>query len=341
MTLTKRDEQSRIKSAAPRRRTAGFTLVELLVAGVITAFVLGSVSMSLSQLGRAKNTSKLRFDAFIRADSALNLLRKEIVAVTRSDDLFYSRFLLTNDSVKVGKEQFDRDQILVFNTRLRPLRNIDFGGEGFEYESQFRIADDDLGPMLWARHDHMPDEYPEGGGVATPEVEGVIGLAIEAYDGYAWFDEWDSDTEGLPLAVRITVQASGHRGPDDIYSAPRALLRTIVSIDRVISPKDLFKVDDSAQDDTGTGADDGSGNNPDANGEMGGMSGGDIAGGAGGLGGRGGGPGAGPGRGDGRGGGRGSGGGNGGGGGISVPGGGTVTGTGTNDPQFHPHGSGH
>lgn len=323
-----------------RRHAAGFTLVELLVAGVITAFVLGSVSMSLSQLGRAKNTSKVRFDAFIRADSALNLLRKEIVSVTRSDDLFYSRLLLNNDSVKIGHEQFDRDEILVFNTRLHPLRNIDFGGEGFEYESQFRIADDDLGPMLWARHDHMPDEYPEGGGKATPEVEGIISLAMEAYDGYAWYDEWDSDNQGLPLAVRITVVSSGHRGPDDIYTAPRAVLRTIVSIDRVMSPKDLFKIADEPQDDTGTGADDGSGNGTDANGDGSG----NAAGGMGGLPGRGGGPGGGPG-GDGRpgrGGGRGNGGGRGGNdGGIGVPGGGTVTGTGSNDPQFHPHGSGH
>ena len=46
-------------------KTAGFTLVEVLVAGVITAMVMGSVALSLGQLGRAKlicsrNISRVR-----------------------------------------------------------------------------------------------------------------------------------------------------------------------------------------------------------------------------------------------------------------------------------------
>jgi type II secretory pathway component PulJ len=70
-----------------RQPYRAFTLIELLVAGVITAFVLGGVSFSLAQLGRAKNTSKVRFDAHIRADAALNAIRKDIIAITRTDDL--------------------------------------------------------------------------------------------------------------------------------------------------------------------------------------------------------------------------------------------------------------
>ena len=53
---------------SPRR---GFTLVEVIVAGIIAALVIGSVSMSLGQLGQAKRTSKERFDMFMRADAAL------------------------------------------------------------------------------------------------------------------------------------------------------------------------------------------------------------------------------------------------------------------------------
>ena len=282
----------------PRR---GFTLVELIVAGVITAFVLGSVSMSLSQLGRAKNSSKRRFDAYIRADAALTSIRKDIVSVLRSDDLFYTRLLITDDTMRMRDQVFDRDEILVFNTRLRPLHDIDFNGEGFEYETQYRIADDDLGPVLWVRHDAMPDEYPAGGGVASPSVEGILSLSFQAYDGSSWYDEWDSDSQGLPLAVQITVTSTGNRGPDDVYTAPRAVLRTIVSIDRVLSPKDLFKIPED-EETTPSGEADDTGN-AGANGSDGGTI--TTGGGPGGPGrgpdGGGPGPGRGPGRGTGRG----------------------------------------
>lgn len=241
----------------PRRRTIpgarpGFTLVELLLAGVVAAFVLGSITMTLSQLGRAKNSSKVRFDAHLRADAALNAMRRDIISVTRTDDLFYTRLLIIDDSVRLRDEQLDRDEILVFNTRLRPLHDIDFNGEGFEYETQFRVADDELGPVLWQRRDPMPDEFSLGGGVATPLVEGVLSLQLAAYSvrDQAWYDSWDSDLDGLPDAVSITVIASGHRGEDDVYTAPRALLRTIVPIDRVLMPKDLFKSpEEEAQED--------------------------------------------------------------------------------------------
>jgi hypothetical protein len=241
---------------ATRRR--GFTLVELLVAGVITAFVLGSVAMSISQLANAKNTAKVRFDAHMRADAALNAIRKEVVSVLRRDDLFFTRFQIFNDSdsVRTRDEYFERDGILFFNTRLRALRDIDFNGEGFEYETQFRVLEDDAGPMLWARCDAFPDEYPQGGGVVMPSVEGVLTLKFEAYDGQAWYDEWDSDIEGLPLAVRITLMASGHRDETDVYTAPRAILRTTVAIDRVISPKDLFKDPEQEEDATDEAAGD-------------------------------------------------------------------------------------
>jgi Tfp pilus assembly protein PilV len=230
-----------------RRRRAGFTLAEVVIATTIIAFVLGSLSMSMSQLGRAKESSRLRLDAHLRADAALNAIRRDVASVIRHEDLFWTRLLIRSSTVASPIGTLDRDDILVFNTRLRAMFDLDFNGEGMQYETQFRIFEgDDFGAVLRQRRDAVPDEFPLAGGIDTPLVEGIIGLRFQAYDGIEWFDDWDSDELGLPHAVRITVVASGARpGPDaDMYDAPIAILRTTVPIDRVLPPADLFIPDD-------------------------------------------------------------------------------------------------
>ncbi len=225
----------------PTLRRSGFTLVEVLVAGVILAFVMGSVSLSLSQLGKAKSSSKQRFDAYHRADVALTALRQNIVATIRSDDLFYTRLLLYDDSMNSDVGEVDRDEILIFTNQLREIYPSDYAGEGCEYETQFRIEDDEYGPVLWQRRDAVPEEFPLGGGLIKPVVEGVVSLSIEVYDGEQWQVSWDSDIDGLPYAVRITVMASGHRELDDLPTAPLATMRTVVALDRVLPPRDVIE----------------------------------------------------------------------------------------------------
>ena len=235
-----------IRSTSRRR---AFTLVEVIVAGVITAFVLSSVSVSISHLGRAKSVSKTRFDAFHRADVALTAVRNDIVAIIRADDLFYTRLLLFDDNIRTGIDdpyEVERDEILIFNNRLREIHPSDYAGEGLEYETQYRVEEDETGPILWQRRDAVPEEYPRGGGMATPLVEGIIGLSIEVYDGDEWQEDWDSDEQGLPLAVRVMVTASGHRAGEDEYDAPITSLRTVIPIDRLLPPKDIFKADEEA-----------------------------------------------------------------------------------------------
>ena len=57
----------------------------------------------------------------------------------------------------------------------------------------------------------MPDTYPEAGGVITPKVEGILELEIEAWNGDQWLTTWDSDYDGMPYGLRISITASGAR----------------------------------------------------------------------------------------------------------------------------------
>jgi prepilin-type N-terminal cleavage/methylation domain-containing protein len=226
------------RSARRRGPRRGFTLLELIVASMIGAMVLGSLSVGIGRIADARNQAKARLDAYMRADAALAQIRREIVTVIRSDDLFDTRVLLYDG----GDEEVPRDEMLVFNTRLKVSRADNrFESDGQEWETAFRVEEDDLGPALWFRRDAVPDEFSEGGGIVEPAVEGIVGVSLLAWDGFEWADEWDSDRRGLPLAVRVEVIASGHRRNENPFDAPLVTLRTSVAIDRVAPPRDIYE----------------------------------------------------------------------------------------------------
>lgn len=222
--------------AIPHRRRGGFTLVEVIMAVIVATFVLGVVWTSLSQFARARSVNQLRMNAHLRADAAMEMIRRDVAAVIRSDDLFWTRLRLLEDVRATPTGLVDRDELLVYNLNLDPIREIRFDGEGIEYETHYRIEDSDIGPVLWRRRDPVPDENYEGGGLAMPMLDQVSGLMFEAYDGGVWRRNWDSDQSGLPLAVRITVTVpvTGEIGDRPV------VLRTVVAIERVLPPFDTL-----------------------------------------------------------------------------------------------------
>ena len=217
----------------------GFTIIELVVAIMIAAIISGAVATSISQLGKARNISRIRMTASRRASDALENIRRDVQSTVRSDDLFDTRLRLAPEVARSPIGEVDRDQMLLFATRLRPIRSIEYSGEGNEYETQYRIEEDRDGPALWRRRDAVPDEFEDAGGIAEPIGDGVIGVRFEAFDGESWVQVWDSDVNGLPISIRATVTASGARPGEDAFLDARSLsvMRTEIPIDRVIKPK--------------------------------------------------------------------------------------------------------
>ncbi len=224
-----------------RHGRLGFTLVELIVAGMVSVIIVGAITISLSKIGKGREITSRRLDAHIRATLALDAVRRDVASVMRSADLFETRVLIQDGSVSNRLGDLDRDELLVFSNRLTTARPADrYQGEGNEYETQIRIMDDELGSALWMRRDPVPDRNPDAGGVAIPSVDGVVSLQLEAYDGESWYPDWDSDLYGIPWAVRVSVTAAGRKnGDDEIFDNEAFVtLRTTVAIDRIIPPPD-------------------------------------------------------------------------------------------------------
>ncbi len=224
------------KKQNTRRR--GFTLIELIVAGIIAVIVVASLGTSLSQLARARATCKVRLNANLRANAALDRIRRDIQQVIRSDDLINTRVLITDGKMDTPVGELERDEVLAYTTRLSRVRGKTYEGDGIEHEVQVRVVDDDFGSALWIRSDAVPDNNEGGGGQAEPVMDGIIALNVEASDGSNWYDNWDSDISGLPHAVRVTVSSGGDGAGEDLYADTSELmsLRTIIPMDRIVPP---------------------------------------------------------------------------------------------------------
>jgi prepilin-type N-terminal cleavage/methylation domain-containing protein len=213
-----------------RPRPTGFTLVELLVGVVVAGFVAGATATAVSQLARAKARSEARLVAHDRAHAAAARMAHDALSAIRDHDLRFAKVQVIDEGAgALG------DQLLVFIRSIRPVRGLPGVPEGGDFEVQYRLEPDPDAAgraVLWRRSDVALDSNPYGGGVAVPLMSGVRTLRIEATDGQSWLPVWDSDFDGLPHGLRITVTASDDDGRFT------ATARRVVAIDRVPLPLD-------------------------------------------------------------------------------------------------------
>jgi prepilin-type N-terminal cleavage/methylation domain-containing protein len=228
---------------SPRGARSGFTLVELVVASVIGVIIAGATATAMSQMIKAKGASASHQQAFSRAESVASRMVVDLQNTMRDADLQYCRLQIMSS----GAGPSQRDELLVLMRSLRTVRPDEV--EGDEYEAQYRISPSlagEVGDAFWRRVDQAHDDSQDGGGVATPIAAGAVSLDIQATDGTAWFESWDSDSDGLPHAVRLIVTAKSEDGKTT------ATVRRVVAIDRVpIAPP--------ATDTSSTGTNSGSG----------------------------------------------------------------------------------
>ncbi|MGE3107600.1 MAG: type II secretion system protein J [Phycisphaerales bacterium] len=229
----------------PDSPVRAFTIAEVIVAVVITAFVAAATSVALTQAARARDASTAKVEARSRAELAASRIAADVENAVRHDEVFFTRVKLA-DGRQAG---FPRDEILLYARSLKLVRTRSEQGEGGEYEVQYRLdsvprftpppatraarpgdAPAAAALALWRRADPVPDDVPDGGGVASAIVDGILGLDIQAYDGSAWFETWESDTEGYPHAISIQVTATDDSGRYE------AVCRRVVPLDRTPLP---------------------------------------------------------------------------------------------------------
>ena len=256
-----------INGTGDRRAPRAFTLIELIVALTIVVMAVAATGLAISNAVRARDSIKGRVEAFTRAETAANLIAADLLNVARDSD---PAFTLVRIIPSPAGAPSERDELLVLANIPRATRSLDEQGESPVAEVQYRIVQDAAGGalQLWRRVDAGPDDVVEGGGVAAPVVEGVASLSCQATDAEGdageWFDDWDSDYDGVPTLVRITVTAT------DASGRYEKTVRRTVAIDR--TPLIGSSILD-AEDEAGSGGNNANGSTTGGNSNNGGNSG--------------------------------------------------------------------
>ncbi len=229
----------------PHRR--GFTLVEIMVGSVILAIVASATTTAMVGLARTKSISAAKQQSMERAHSAVTAIAGDAIRLVRDHDLYYTRVVIVDDT-RHGQPM---DDLLLIIRTIEPVRGVFGIAEGADFEVQYRLEDletemspvtESADPMaLWKRADPAMDEYQFAGGIATLMASGILSLSVEAYDGEEWVDEWDSDVDGLPHGLRISVEAQDDRG------VRTALARRTVAIDRTPLPIDTSPIEEGSE----------------------------------------------------------------------------------------------
>lgn len=178
----------------------GFTLLEVLVATIISAFVALTAVASLQAVVSSRN----KIDANVEVAAELNFVARMI-----NGDLQNVARRASGRCNIVGVMQFS-ETTLIKHLTIRTINRVKARpsqAEGDVYEVEYYLLGDEEKSRLMRRVWPYPNNEGAPGGILTCIAENITGFDVRYYDGLAWWNEWGEDTTELPHLVEVVLVA--------------------------------------------------------------------------------------------------------------------------------------
>ncbi|MBN2180953.1 MAG: prepilin-type N-terminal cleavage/methylation domain-containing protein [Sedimentisphaerales bacterium] len=201
----------------------GFTLVEVMVASTIGAFI------SLVAVGTLKTviTSNEHLDNNINAASearfAANLLQRDLTNIYRDEN--------TENTKLIGSVEYLAEystSYLVFYTINRTKARA-YEPESDLYEVEYYLMKEDDKSALIRRVWPNPSDEFEPGGIRTTIAENIDLFEVRYFDGEEWYNDWPEDMETLPHIIEVNIVAKPLTGVPILETFIVNLTRTVAS----------------------------------------------------------------------------------------------------------------
>lgn len=214
--------------AMSRGRTAGLTLLEIVVSIAIISMVALLIYGAVDSMNRAKKGESLRIDRARQGREAILRIVRDMSSAYLSMHGPQNQSLATRLTAFQGKSgaSFSRVDFTAFAHR----RMVQDAKESDQAEVSYFVASDPEASekMDLVRREQTPvDMDPRKGGVVNVLAENVEKFELKYLDGQtgSWTDRWDSSqTTGqpgrLPLEVRVALTMKAVPGaPSRTYTA--------------------------------------------------------------------------------------------------------------------------
>ncbi len=183
-------------------RKTGFTLVEVLVASTIGAFIalvavgaLRAITASATMVDQNISTAaEVRF--------AANMIARDLANIYRDEDAANTKLIGTFEDMEQEGSTSYQDFYTVGRTKARVGQP-----EGDLYEVEYYLTRDEETSALMRRLWPNPHEELEPGGILTAIAENIEIFEVRYFDGEEWADEWPEDMRSLPDWVEVTIAA--------------------------------------------------------------------------------------------------------------------------------------
>ncbi|OHB59144.1 MAG: hypothetical protein A2173_10800 [Planctomycetes bacterium RBG_13_44_8b] len=183
-------------------KKTGFTLVEVLVASTIGAFIalvaVGALRAVTASAELVENnisvSAELRF--------ALNTISQDLMNLYRDPNYANTRFIGLAEEAEDGYISS-----LIFYTVSR-IKARSSQPEGDVYEVEYNLVREADKSVLMRRCWPYPDkEETEPHGILTVLAEDISMLQVRYYDGEDWTYEWPEEMEVLPQLIEVSLAA--------------------------------------------------------------------------------------------------------------------------------------
>ncbi len=205
----------------------GFTLVEVLIASMIGAFIMLVAVGAL----KAISASAQIVDSNIDVASELRFVAARIATDLNN---FYRDGNAENTKLvgRIVQVQQDTLCVLTFYTVGRTKARAN-QPEGDVYEAEYFLRKDEDKTFLMRRLWPNPDKKSQPGGILSVIAEDIDAFVVRYFDGRDWQIQWPEEATALPELVEVTLASKASVGATSvtesfIVNLKKARLRSTV-----------------------------------------------------------------------------------------------------------------